>query len=148
MLLRFTQVITGGYVNQASGYSAAILGGYSNTASGHYTSVGGGRSNDATGVSTVVGGGARSFAFFQFGPFLVISFSAIAIFLSGQYCTADGHYSSIAAGYGNKAFGYAATVGGGHFNTAGSRGSVAFACLVALQPNNATFPRCLQRWQR
>jgi len=33
---------------------------------------------------------------------------------------ANGHYSSAASGYSNRAFGYGSTIGGGHQNTVGS----------------------------
>jgi hypothetical protein len=129
--------VSGGSLNQASGFRSSVGGGSNNTAQGEHSTVSGGSNNTASATrSTIsggcyntashfdstIGGGAGNVASFTHatvgGGTRNTASSLDATVSGGSNNLASGAYATVSGGSSNLASGFSAVVGGGSGNTA------------------------------
>jgi len=115
-------VVSGGYMNRASGDYSTVSGGASNKAMGDYSIIGGGMSNTASGIYATVAGGYADTASNEYstvgGGYRNVASGYSATVGGGLRNTASNYYATVGGGRGNTAISSYATVGGGYENTA------------------------------
>jgi hypothetical protein len=114
--------VAAGFANQANGISSLVIGGFDNRATNTDAMVGAGAGNRATGARSVIVGGGYNLASGNFsfiggggrdGTISTAAGPALADHI------AQGKWSTIGGGAGNRAYGLGSTVAGGYQNKAG-----------------------------
>lgn len=115
-------VISGGFLNMASGGSSFIGGGRRNTATGSSSAVVGGEVNTASGFNSIVAGGANNWATGEeasiWGGYNNYALKNGATVSGGQRNRAIGETSSVDGGRLNFAYGDTSQISGGYSNYA------------------------------
>lgn len=122
--------VSGGFANNASGFSSTVIGGNRNEASAFQSTVSGGSLNKASEQNSTVSDGQRNTAA---GGDSTVS--------GGIANVADGQRSAISGGDSNETSGYASVVSGGESNCAG--GKTSWAGGTAARIRQGQFPSVL-----